>query len=40
MPRESIAADDVSGVNLRQDGVRMIKILCEMLRLKINACGW
>ncbi len=39
MPQESIAGDG-SGVNLGEDDVRMIRISCGMLWLKINARGW
>nr|ABA99804.1 hypothetical protein LOC_Os12g40990 [Oryza sativa Japonica Group] len=35
MPRESIAGDG-SGVNLREDDTWMIRISCEMLRLKVS----
>ena len=39
MPRESIT-DEGSGVNLGEDDVRTIRILCEMFRLKIDTRGW
>ncbi len=39
MPRESVVGDG-SGVNLREDGLRTIRISCGMLRLNINARGW
>lgn len=39
MPQESVP-NDGSGVNLEEDGVRTIRILCGMLRLKINARAW
>nr|ABB46650.1 hypothetical protein LOC_Os10g03270 [Oryza sativa Japonica Group] len=39
MPRESVAGDEL-GVILGKDDVRMIRISCGMLRLKIDARSW